>query len=61
MREERGFGLRRFADRAGLHCAHLSRIELGQRNPRPETLKKIADAFGVPVVMIARQDAQGPA
>lgn len=41
-----GHGLNRFAALAGISGAALSRIENGQRHPRPETLKKITDALG---------------
>lgn len=41
-----GHGVNRFAALAGISGAALSRIENGQRNPRPETLKKITDALG---------------
>jgi transcriptional regulator with XRE-family HTH domain len=45
-RELSGFGLRRFADVAGLSPAALSRIERGQRTPHPETAALIATALG---------------
>ncbi|MEU7399706.1 helix-turn-helix transcriptional regulator [Streptomyces sp. NPDC044948] len=41
-----GHGLNRFAALAGISGAALSRIENGQRDPRPETLKKITDVLG---------------
>lgn len=56
MREERGFSLRGFADRTGAHFTNLSRVENGMRRPRPQTLKKIADALGVPITDIAFHD-----
>jgi len=45
-RIELGHGMNRFAALAGISGAALSRIENGQRQPRPETLKKITDALG---------------
>jgi len=45
-RVELGHGMNRFAALAGISGAALSRIENGQRRPRPETLKKITDALG---------------
>lgn len=45
-RVELGHGMNRFAALAGISSAALSRIENGQRQPRPETLKKITDALG---------------
>lgn len=41
-----GHGMNRFAAIAGISGPALSRIENGKRRPRPETLKKIADALG---------------
>ena len=41
--------MNRFAALAGISGAALSRIENGQRQPRPETLKKITDALGCPL------------
>lgn len=49
--------LRGLAGKSGLHFASLSRVEVGSRKPRPQTLKKIADALGVEVVEIASHDA----
>lgn len=58
-RAEQGHGMNRFAALVGLDGSTLSRIETGQRNPRPENLKKIADALGCPITEIASHDAQG--
>lgn len=56
-----GHGLNRFAALAGISGAALSRIENGQRDPRPETLKKITDALGCPIdEVIAEEDGAGP-
>jgi transcriptional regulator with XRE-family HTH domain len=55
-----GHGMNRFAEIAGISGPALSRIETGQRNPRPETLKKIADALGCRIVdVIAAADSDG--
>ena len=35
------------ADRAGLHTAHLGRIERGEENPTLESIEKIITALGV--------------
>jgi transcriptional regulator with XRE-family HTH domain len=56
MREERGFSLRPFAEKSGTHFTNLSRIENGTRHPRPQTLKRIADALGVPITDIATHE-----
>lgn len=55
-RAELGHGVNRFAALIGLSGAALSRIENGHRNPRPENLKKIADALGCPITEIASHD-----
>jgi DNA-binding Xre family transcriptional regulator len=57
-RVELGHGMNRFAALAGISGAALSRIENGQRQPRPETLKKITDALGCQMFeVIAEEDA----
>ena len=43
MREQKGMGQESF----GMDKASLSKIELGHRVPRPETLEKIANQLGV--------------
>ena len=54
--------MNRFAVLAGISGAALSRIENGQRQPRPETLKKITDALGCPIYeVMAEEDGVGPA
>lgn len=56
-----GHGLNRFAALAGISGAALSRIENGQRDPRPETLKKITDALGCQITeVMAEGDGVGP-
>ncbi|MEU3836104.1 helix-turn-helix domain-containing protein [Streptomyces microflavus] len=56
-----GHGVNRFARIAGISGAALSRIENGQRNPRPETLKKITDALGCPIVEVLSENSEGAA
>lgn len=58
MREEQGFGMNALASVAGISGAALSRIENGEREPRPETLKKIAHALGCGLTDIATMDAE---
>jgi transcriptional regulator with XRE-family HTH domain len=56
-----GHGLNRFAALAGISGPALSRIENGQRDPRPETLKKIADALGCEIhEVMAGETGVGP-
>jgi transcriptional regulator with XRE-family HTH domain len=53
-----GHGMNRFAALIGISGAALSRIENGQRQPRPETLKKITDMLGCPIdEVIAEEEA----
>ncbi|MER6331829.1 helix-turn-helix transcriptional regulator [Streptomyces sp. NPDC001034] len=60
-RIELGHGMNRFAVLAGISGAALSRIENGQRQPRPETLKKITDALGCLITeVIAEEDGTAP-
>lgn len=56
-RVELGHGVNRFAAIAGISGPALSRIENGQRSPRPETLKKITDALGCRIADVALEDA----
>lgn len=56
MREEQGLSLRDLAGRSGVHFASVSRVEVGARNPRARTLKKIADGLGVAITDIASHD-----
>ncbi|MEU3441771.1 helix-turn-helix transcriptional regulator [Streptomyces griseoincarnatus] len=61
-RIELGHGMNRFAALAGISGAALSRIENGQRQPRPETLKKITSALGCPInEVMTEEDGAGPA
>ncbi|MFI9465691.1 helix-turn-helix domain-containing protein [Streptomyces xiamenensis] len=46
LRQQRGYGLRRFAAVARVSPAHLSRIERGLRSPTPEVLARIAEGLG---------------
>lgn len=56
-----GHGMNRFAALVGISGAALSRIENGQRNPRPETLKKITDALGCQIEeVITEEQGAGP-
>ena len=61
-RIELGHGMNRFAALAGISGAALSRIENGQRQPRPETLKKITDKLGCSIdEVMAEENGAGPA
>ena len=44
-----------FAERSGLHRAHVGEIERGESNVTLQTLKIIADTLGVKVVDLVRK------
>ena len=43
-----------FAERAGLHRAHVGEIERGESNVTLQTLKIIADTLGIRIVDLVR-------
>ena len=45
IRKEKGLSIQILADLAGISYVNLSSIERGKQNPRPETIKKLADAL----------------
>lgn len=54
-REQRGYGLRRFAKAARISHAYLSRIERGEReNPQPEVMARIAQELECEISDIQR-------
>ena len=52
LREAYGITLTDFATRAGLDKSSLSRIETGDQQPTPATVKRIAGELGVPIGVI---------
>jgi transcriptional regulator with XRE-family HTH domain len=44
-----------FAERSGLHRAHVGEIERGESNVTIQTLKIIADTLGVRIVDLVRK------
>lgn len=48
-REHKGMTLQVLADAAGVSRAYVSQIETAKRNGSARTLKRLADALGVPV------------
>ena len=46
-RKKRGWSQDVFADKTGLHRAHIGAIERGEMNVTLQTLKTVADALGV--------------
>lgn len=47
IREAVGISVSALAPRSGVSQGYLSRVELGEKNPSPETLRAIASALGV--------------
>jgi transcriptional regulator with XRE-family HTH domain len=46
-RKAEGFSVQQLADRVGISKQALSKIETGQSQPKPETLRAICKALGV--------------
>lgn len=44
----RGYSQRELAERAGFEQTQISRLESGNRRPRPKTVKRLADALDLP-------------
>jgi transcriptional regulator with XRE-family HTH domain len=55
LRNERRFTQQELSDRTGLAASYLSRIENRHLEPRPQTLRKIALALGVPISEIFQE------
>lgn len=51
-----GMTQKELAEKAGTTENAVSLIESGKRNPRPSTIKKIAEALNVPVEDILRDE-----
>lgn len=45
IRESRGFTVNQLAMYSGISSASISRYESGERNPKPESVKKLSDAL----------------
>jgi transcriptional regulator with XRE-family HTH domain len=52
QRRQAGLSQEELADRAGLHRTAISLSETGKRNPRLDTMARLADALGVPVTAL---------
>lgn len=53
LREERGLSREMLAYQATLTAGSLARIELGQASPEWATVRRIAEALGVSLVVLA--------
>lgn len=51
-REARGMTQSQFAEKIGVHWVQVSQWERGERNPKIETLEKIADALQLDVSVL---------
>ncbi len=49
LRNQKGLSQRQLSERTGIAASYLSRIENRRLEPRPKTLRKIAEALGIPV------------
>jgi transcriptional regulator with XRE-family HTH domain len=55
-----GWSQQELSDRCGLHLTEISRLENGHKNPRLDTIVKVADALGVaPGKLLAGVGAYG--
>jgi transcriptional regulator with XRE-family HTH domain len=54
FRKKQGWSQDVFADRSGLHRAHVGSIERGESNVTLQTLKIVADTLGVRMVDLVR-------
>lgn len=48
VRERKFLSQQELADRAETTKANISRLERGEQQPRPSTIRKLAEALGVP-------------
>jgi DNA-binding XRE family transcriptional regulator len=55
VRQKRKLSQDVFAERAGLHRAHVGEIERGESNVTLQTLKIVADTLGVRIVDLVRK------
>jgi transcriptional regulator with XRE-family HTH domain len=54
LRLKQGWSQDVFADKSGLHRAHVGEIERGESNVSLQTLKTVADTLGCRVVDLVR-------
>jgi transcriptional regulator with XRE-family HTH domain len=54
LRLRKGWSQDLFADKSGLHRAHIGEIERGESNVTIQTLKIIADTLGVKIVDLVK-------
>lgn len=59
IRELAGLSQAELSRRTGISQGHISQIEAGQKRPRPQTVRKFAQAMGVPIASLISVD-DGP-
>ena len=59
LRERRGWTQEDLAERAGLSVSFVSLLERGGRGPSQDTLVQVAEALGVPLVDLFREEDEG--
>jgi transcriptional regulator with XRE-family HTH domain len=60
IRNQRGLSQRELAKRAGLNTVTLVRLEKGVGSPQVDTLEKLAEALGVPIVAFFAEESADP-
>ena len=60
IREPLGMKQQELAELAGISPSHMNKIEKDVEQPGPATVRKIADALGVPLVAITYPVADTP-
>ncbi len=60
VRNQKGLSQRQLSERSGIAASYLSRIENRRLEPRPKTLRKIADALDIPVSDLFQDRPGGP-
>lgn len=61
IRELAGFSQAELSRRAGISQGHISQIEAGHKQPRPRTVRRLADALGVPLgSLLSADDGAAP-
>lgn len=60
-RNQKNISQRELSERSGIASSYLSRIENRRLQPRPKTLRRIAEALGVPLADFFREGRAGQA
>jgi transcriptional regulator with XRE-family HTH domain len=60
LRQQKGLTLNQLASLTGMSVGMISQVERGITDPSLETLRRISDAFGVPLFDLFREDQPEP-